>query len=541
MVNKEIFVNTPFNFIIKQIKRLYLNSKIYDRKISKVYEGGLEYIPPLHLLDCIINIKNKKNRIEDYNIESMWDNLDLNTRDINKLHNFFWLFKIDLKSSKEITQSVILKWIETNRNYNGKTWKIETLSKRVISWISNSNNFYPKSNESFKIIFSNSVKKQINHLISEIKNSDTKNENMLGCVAIILFGLSFKNQSKYLYFGLGLLKKIIDSVFDNDGFPKSRSLRELFFFIKYFVLIRELINDSNNEVPEYLNEIIFYLGKSYNFFSSENVNEYLFNGNHYKNTLNFNNFLKKHGYSFKNTENSIGGYTIFKNKKNSLIIDLGPSPERNYSKDYQSGALSFEIFHDDEKIITNCGYYQNFKHQLNILSKSSAAHSTLSIDNQSSCKFKKNVNGKFYLSSKLNIIKKKISRDNRYWEVEGIHDGYLKKYGILHLRKIKFDLLNNVYQGEDKIICKKIIKDLDFNIRFHLSPDSNASKTQDQKSILIQLSKSGWKFTNSEKRFGLETGLFFGKKDNYVENLNIFIMGEITKEEQTINWEIKKI
>ena len=74
---------------------------------------------------------------------------------------------------------MILKWIETNKNYNDKTWDIETLSKRVIAWISNSNNFYPKSNESFKIIFSNSVKKQINHLISEIKNSDTKNGEIL--------------------------------------------------------------------------------------------------------------------------------------------------------------------------------------------------------------------------------------------------------------------------------------------------------------------------------------------------------------------------
>ena len=133
MVNKEIFVNTPFNFIIKQIKKLYLNSKIYDRKISRVYEGGLEYIPPLNLLDCVVTIKNKKNRIEDYNIESVWDNFNLNQRDLGKLHSFFWLFKIDLKSSKEITQSVILKWIETNKNYNDKTWDIETLSKRVIA------------------------------------------------------------------------------------------------------------------------------------------------------------------------------------------------------------------------------------------------------------------------------------------------------------------------------------------------------------------------------------------------------------------------
>ena len=95
-------------------------------------------------------------------------------------------------------------------------------------------------------------------------------------------------------------------------------------------------------------------------------------------------------------------------------------------------------------LFSNIFRLKNYKvGKLNILSKSTAAHSTLSIDNQSSCKFKKNVNGNFYLASKLNIIKKKISCDNRYWEVEGVHDGYLKKYGILHLRKIKFDLLNN--------------------------------------------------------------------------------------------------
>ena len=89
MVNKEIFVNTPFNFIIKQIKKLYLNSKIYDRKISRVYEGGLEYIPPLNLLDCVVTIKNKKNRIEDYNIESVWDNFNLKSKRFKQTPQFF--------------------------------------------------------------------------------------------------------------------------------------------------------------------------------------------------------------------------------------------------------------------------------------------------------------------------------------------------------------------------------------------------------------------------------------------------------------------
>ena len=57
---------------------------------------------------------------------------------IKNLNSFYWLFSIDLKSSKKITQSIIQNWIEKNKNYKQKNWEIDILSKRIISWISNS-------------------------------------------------------------------------------------------------------------------------------------------------------------------------------------------------------------------------------------------------------------------------------------------------------------------------------------------------------------------------------------------------------------------
>ena len=42
---------------------------------------------------------------------------------------FFWLFTLDLKSSKNITQSIILNWINSNSKYNIKNWEIDVLSK----------------------------------------------------------------------------------------------------------------------------------------------------------------------------------------------------------------------------------------------------------------------------------------------------------------------------------------------------------------------------------------------------------------------------
>ena len=39
-------------------------------------------------------------------------------------------------------------------------------------------------------------------------------------------------------------------------------------------------------------------------------------------------------------------------------MDVGPTPSFKYTKDYQSGALSFEIISNGKKLISNCGYYK---------------------------------------------------------------------------------------------------------------------------------------------------------------------------------------
>ena len=50
-----------------------------------------------------------------------------------------------------------------------------------------------------------------------------------------------------------------------------------------------------------------------------------------------------------------------------------------------------------------------------------------------------------------------------------------------------------------------------------------------------------WKFVSENNTIDVETGLYFGKKDFYSENRNIFISGEIKNEMQIINWELRKI
>ena len=212
---------------------------------------------------------------------------------------------------------------------------------------------------------------------------------MIGCAAIILVGLSYKNEKKYLSYGLNLLKKLSNSIIDNYGFTKSRSIKQLIFFLKYFILIREWFKEAQFEVPDLINESIFYLGQGYAFIWQNINSDILMNGNNISNNLEFDQYLKRFSYKFKNENKEFGGYVVLKDKKISIVMDIGSSPASKYSSEYQSGALSFEIISNGKKLISNCGYYGGKNEKLTKLSKSTAAHSTLIIDDNSSCKFKK--------------------------------------------------------------------------------------------------------------------------------------------------------
>ena len=66
-------------------------------------------------------------------------------------------------------------------------------------------------------------------------------------------------------------------------------------------------------------------------------------------------------------------------------------------------------------------------------------------------------------------------------------------------------------------------------------------KTLDNKSILIELEDEGWKFSCDKFDISIDNGLYFGNKNSFVENQNIFISGLTQNEDQEIVWEIIKI
>ena len=531
-------INEFFSFTLRQIRKIYLNSNIYNKKISIINNYTFNYKPSLSILSCLIKYEEKKNKIEDFYISEIWEK-KINYKDLKKLHSFYWFFTIDLKSSKKITHSIIQNWIEKNQNYSSDIWEINTLSKRIISWIANSQLTYEDTSEEYKIIFNKTILKQVNHLINEINRSEIVDDKMIGCTAIILTGLSY-NHEKFLTYGLNLLKKIINSSFDSEYFPKSRNIRQLVFYLKYFILIRELLKESLSEIPDYLDEIIFYIGKAYTFSWGSIKESLLFNGNHDSDLSDFDKYLSLYKYKFISDKHELGGYSILKNKNIIIAMDVGSTPDKKYSENYQSGPLSFEAIYKGNKIICNSGYFQNQNHKLNNISRSTVAHSTLILNNKSATTFKK-INRKTILDNGLKSFNNNMAFEKNFWSIKGSHNGYQKEFGTIHERTLEFFPESNKILGKDKLIKKKNYISTSFEIRFHLMPNTKVTKIQDNRTVLIELENSGWRFFTNDGLIDVETGLYFGKKNTYSENQNIFISGNTQKDDQIIEWEISKI
>ncbi len=481
--NSLSFINEFFNTSKNQIRKLYLKSNFYNNKISKIEISNITYRPSLSILSCLVKYDKKKIKIDELDKDNIWENKLLSGHNLYKLNNFYWLFSIDLKSSPNITQSIIIKWIEKNQSYNSLTWQIDILSKRIISWIANSKLSYDESDAKYKDKFNFSVNKQINHLINEISKSQSVNDKLLGCTAIIITGLSYENE-KFLNYGLELLRKIIINSFDDEYFPKTRSIRQLNFYLKYF--------------------------------------------------------LSLYKYKFENSNNEVGGYAILKNKNCILAMDVGNSPQKTFSYNYQSGALSFEFLYKGKKLISNSGYFQDYKNKLNLISKSTAAHSALIIDNHSSCSFRNNGNYKT-LENGLKISDKNIVNEKNYWLIKASHNGFLKKFGVLYERSIEFFVEKNKLIGTDKIISKNKLDPKKYDIRFHMEPGVKLTKTLDNKTILIEIENSGWKFSTNCEIINIESGIYFGNKNVTSENQNICLSGKIKDITQEIKWVFEKI
>jgi len=528
-------------------RNYYLTTNFYNRKLVSFIPDRIFYYPSPYLSASLTTIKNDFYKISNTSPETLWQISKKNKQKFENLHSFLWLSKLDRKNTKDITKSIIESWINHFFNYEVTTWKMEITAKRIIAWASNADITLENSDKVYKEKFFLSLIKQSNYILKNLNNLSYSKNKIICCSAIILSGIIFKENDLSYKTGLKELEKIVKNYFDENGFPKTRNPEEVFISIKYLIIIREWFKEAQKPIPDFLNEIIQKCGSCYEGLTSSNKQFPLFNGATEINHKDYDIFLKNLKYKFINKKNEFGGLVKVKKKKFDFFIDCGNPPTDKFGKNYQAGCLAFELISNKQKVICNSGYGKYLSKKLNFLSRSTASHSTLYINDTSSCIFEKNsfineVYG-YSLVQKHKIIYKSFSENKEFYSISATHNGYEKKFGHLHTRSIQISKKKDKIYGEDELKkTKGYLKPLIYFIRFHIYPDTKIVKTKAGNSVLISLSNGeGWRLNSNTNYFRIEKNIFLGNKNKVLNNESIFISGKVNEEVNTIKWEIERV
>jgi uncharacterized heparinase superfamily protein len=229
----------------------------------------------------------------------------------------------------------------------------------------------------------------------------------------------------------------------------------------------------------------------------------------------------------------------------TVIIDTGPPPPPSVSQDAHAGCLSFEFSSGQTRIVINCGMPTTGRDNWRPFARSTAAHSTLTYHDASSCQFvelsamKRLLRGAPITSGPGHVeSQREAIADGEM--LTASHDGYLSRFGVIHRRVLIVSHDGTRLEGEDSLSPASggRIKggDTDFALRFHLHPSVKASRLSDARGVMLVLpNRDVWTFEAFDDKVDLEDSVFLAGNDGPRRTSQIVIRQD-ARQASSVRW-----
>lgn len=229
----------------------------------------------------------------------------------------------------------------------------------------------------------------------------------------------------------------------------------------------------------------------------------------------------------------------------TVVMDTGAPPPPNVSHEAHAGCLSFELSSGPSRIIINCGMPSNGRDNWRAFARGTAAHSTLTYHDTSSCQFVEMTAMKRFLHGAPIVagpVQVEVTRED---VAKGVllttsHDGYVARFGVLHRRVLMAASDGSRLDGEDMVVPaaggRTKGPDTDYALRFHLHPSVKASRLSDARGVLLMLpNRDVWTFEAMDDKVDLEESVFLSGNDGPRRTAQIVIRQD-ARQATSIRW-----
>jgi len=457
-----------------------------------------------------------------------------------QLLGFGWLRHLraaDSSITRANARALVGEWIALQGAFDTlEGWRPDIVARRIISWLCQAPLVLHDADMKFYRRFLRNLTRQVRYLHRTVNATRDGLPRIQAVVALTYAALCMQGQARLLK---GVTRKLSDELGRQvlpDGGHASRNPGALIELLLDLLPLRQAFAARNVPPPPALNNAIDRMMPMLRFFRHGDGNFALFNGMGPTRTELVSTVLAyddARGNPVANAPHS--GYQRVQAADALLIVDAGPPPPLAMSAEAHAGCLSFELSARNHRIVVNCGLPAVSRSTWRHVARATAAHSTVTFNDTSSCRFMtseslKSLLGVPILSGPTDVQVARQERDGGVM-LRLSHDGYLDRFGVVHHRSLRLSADGKRLDGEDTFAgahgeALSTRRGDAFAVRFHLHPTLKASRHSDGHGALLVLpNKEVWTFDAYEEKVELEESVYLAGPDGPRRAVQIVIHG----------------
>ena len=455
------------------------------------------------------------------------------------LFGFSWLRHLRAAQSgitRANARALVDEWITLNRSHDPIAWRADVVARRVMSWLSQAPLVLDDADAQFYRRFLRSLTRQVRHLRHTVWQARDGVPRLQAAIALAYAALCMARQQRHVRAASKRLSDELARQILPDGGHISRNPGALIELLVDLLPLRSVFTARNLVPPAALLNAIDRMMPMLRFFRHGDGNFALFNGMGPTPTDLLTTVLAyddARGAPLANAPHS--GYQRLESAGTLVLMDAGRPPPMAVSQEAHAGCLSFELSTKQNRIVVNCGLPVAGREGWRQVARTTAAHSTVTFNDTSSCRFieagpiKRMLYGTPMIAGPREVA---VAREEQADAIilRTSHDGYADIFNVIHQRVLMLAADGRRLDGEDLFTSARgalIPADRDqFAVRFHLHPSVKANRLSDGHSAMLAMpNKEVWTFSAYEDRVDIEESVYLAGAEGPRRTVQLVIYG----------------
>jgi uncharacterized heparinase superfamily protein len=480
------------------------------------------------------------------------------------VHAFTWLDDLEACGAREqvapIAERIMAGWLQCNqsppaRPGKGPAWQVGNTGARLMNMLVHAPLVLSGIDKQLRVRALESLAQTARWLDRNVGSAEDRLAEVSGWCGIVAAGLLLPDgRARRLFGEAGLVRALGDLVGD-DGGILSRSPLGQIEAISLLVKLRACYRATRRDPPEALESILAMLVPPLLALVHSDGSLGSWQGSWAMSPEELSRLVEATGVRTRPLRDvRQWGYQRVAAQKSVLLFDAAPPPLARHARNGCASTLAFEFSVGDHRLFVNCGGSACagglVPVRLEQGLRATAAHSTLVLDDANSTAVL--INGRIGGGvSEVDIDRRSIGADqnaNANWgatRLEGGHNGYASRYGLIHRRILILRDDGEELRGEELLVPsgrKGKRGKVGFAMRFHLGPGIELGKSADGQGAGLALPDgSYWQFRSGSGEVKIEESLWVDGQGRPVPVQQLVVEGLVSRGGGNLAWLLKKM